>query len=181
MVDCSQPAIIWPEKYTPGETDNYCSNEIIVKGLAITDVWPPLVDTSVWLQYYHTKAHIVVERGYTSKLFAGANFMFDTFGFYIKAKIEEYLPPLGKEDVARLAWSGVFGEGDEYCEVYHAWLLQNLPGNRVRILTQETQIGLPAQRLAQSIPNRVLNGHQAWLEGLVRAALAYKEGKILRD
>ena len=28
-----QNAIIWPEQYTPGTTDNYCSNEVIVAGL----------------------------------------------------------------------------------------------------------------------------------------------------
>lgn len=180
MLDYVQPAIVWPDKYMPGNTDNYCSNEVIVKGLSISEVWVPLVDTTVWLEYYHANARILVERGYTTKLFAGANFMFDTFGFNIRAKVEEYLPPFGGEDVARLAWSGSFGEGESLCEVYHAWLLQNLPNDRVRILTQETQIGAPAIALAKSVPNKLLNGHQAWLEGVVEAAFAYKAGKILK-
>lgn len=48
MKTYSQPAIIWPEKYTPGETDNYVSNEVIVKGLNVADVLPYLADTKAW-------------------------------------------------------------------------------------------------------------------------------------
>lgn len=53
MKTYSQPAIIWPEKYTPGETDNYVSNEVIVKGLSVADVLPYLADTKAWGTYYH--------------------------------------------------------------------------------------------------------------------------------
>ncbi|WP_308114508.1 hypothetical protein [Streptomyces sp. ISL-12] len=52
----------------------------------------------------------------------------------------------------------------------HAWLVEDLPGGRVRILTQESQFGKPAADLAGQTPNPMLNGHQAWLDGLVRAA-----------
>ncbi|MDR3105930.1 MAG: SRPBCC domain-containing protein, partial [Yokenella regensburgei] len=41
---------------------------------------------------------------------------------------------------------------------------------RVRILTQETQNGVPAKDLANTRPNPMLNGHQEWLDGLIRAA-----------
>jgi hypothetical protein len=51
-----------------------------------------------------------------------------------------------------------------------AWLVEDLPGGRVRILTQETQIGRPAAALADERPNPMLNGHQAWLDGLISAA-----------
>ncbi|MFF5140224.1 hypothetical protein ACFY6U_10920 [Streptomyces sp. NPDC013157] len=54
----------------------------------------------------------------------------------------------------------------------HAWLVEDLPGGRVRILTQETRIGEPAAALANERPNSMLNGHQARLDGLVRAASA---------
>ncbi|GAA8293017.1 hypothetical protein HpNP126_07200 [Helicobacter pylori] len=49
----------------------------------------------------------------------------------------------------------------------HAWLVEKLDHNRVRILTQESQSGVPAKALAKSVPNAMLNGHQAWLDGLV--------------
>jgi len=54
--------------------------------------------------------------------------------------------------------------------VLHAWLVEDLPAGRVRILTQETQLGEPAAALAEERPNPMLNGHQAWLDGRVRAA-----------
>lgn len=50
------------------------------------------------------------------------------------------------------------------------WLIEDLPGGRVRILTQESQIGKPAIELANTKPNPMINGHQDWLDGLVKAA-----------
>lgn len=71
------------------------------------------------------------------------------------------------DTVLRLAWRGWnIAEGDDYLEVYHAWLVEKLDGDRVRILTQESQSGVPAKALAASVPNTMLNGHQAWLDGL---------------
>ncbi|MNP65637.1 hypothetical protein D3C76_1612440 [compost metagenome] len=69
-----------------------------------------------------------------------------------------------------MAWHGWAGEGDTRLDVHHAWLIEDLPGGRVRILTQETQKGKPAQALAKAKPNPMINGHQDWLEGLVSAA-----------
>jgi len=40
----------------------------------------------------------------------------------------------------------------------------------VRILTQETQEGKPAEDLAKAKPNPMINGHLDWLDGLVGAA-----------
>lgn len=164
-----QPAIIFPEKFTPGETDNFCSNEVIVKGLSVAEVWQYLNDTKAWTKYYQNADNIVVGYGSSTQLSENVAFVFDTFGFHVKAKVEEYLPSKNGQE-ARLAWSGEFGEGEDYCEVYHAWLLQDLPNNRVRILTQESQMGKPAQELAKTLPNPMINGHQAWLDGLVQAA-----------
>ncbi len=36
-------AIQWPKKWTPGETDNFVSNEVIVKGLDFNKVVQHLV------------------------------------------------------------------------------------------------------------------------------------------
>ena len=46
--------------------------------------------------------------------------------------------------------------------MYHAWLVEDLAGGRVRILTQESQIGRPAAELAGKKPNKMLLGHQDW-------------------
>lgn len=54
--------------------------------------------------------------------------------------------------------------------MYHAWIVEDLEGGPVRILTQESQIGKPARELAGKKPNPMLNGHQEWLDGLVSTA-----------
>jgi hypothetical protein len=45
-----------------------------------------------------------------------------------------------------------------------------LEGQRVRILTQESQIGPVFKDLEKKKPNPMLLGHQDWLDGLVTAA-----------
>ncbi|MBD0417944.1 hypothetical protein H0H10_01940 [Streptomyces sp. TRM S81-3] len=50
----------------------------------------------------------------------------------------------------------------------HAWLVEDLPGGRVRVLTQESRLGQPAAEPARQTPNRMPGGHQGWLDGLVR-------------
>jgi len=82
---------------------------------------------------------------------------------------ESVAPSPGKP--GRLAW-GAWQDGDEdsALDVYHAWLIEDLDHGRVRILTQESQIGKPAAELATKKPNPMLNGHQDWLDGLVGAA-----------
>ncbi|MGP1606407.1 MAG: hypothetical protein ACTTG4_08460 [Moraxella sp.] len=45
--------------------------------------------------------------------------------------------------------------------MYHAWALENLPKNRVCVLTEESQIGKLAKDLAETAPNPMVNGHQA--------------------
>ena len=70
----------------------------------------------------------------------------------------------------------MIGEGtEEQLDVLHAWLIEDLPGGRVRILTQESQIGKPAREMAVAKPNPMLNAHQDWLEGLSRTARAAKK------
>jgi hypothetical protein len=49
-------------------------------------------------------------------------------------------------------------------------LIERLSDDRIRLLTQESQIGKPAAELAKQDPNPMLNGHQKWLDGLVRIA-----------
>ena len=39
----------WPEGYLPGTTDNFASNEIIVRGITAKEVFDNLIDTSVRL------------------------------------------------------------------------------------------------------------------------------------
>ncbi|KMV35801.1 polyketide cyclase [Franconibacter pulveris] len=167
-------SIIWPEKYTPGTTDNFVSNEVIVANLSAREVWTYLVDTRWWPGYYENVSDIHFYDATGPKLAANSRFRFTTFRFPVEAQVVEFIPP-AEGQPARLAWRGwVEGDEDKALDALHAWLIEELPGARVRILTQESQTGKPAQQLAATTPNPMLNAHQAWLDGLAKTALAQK-------
>ncbi|WP_236066254.1 SRPBCC family protein [Pseudomonas palmensis] len=166
-----QNAIVWPEGYLPGTTNNFVSNEVIVAGLRAADVWPLLADATKWPSYYANSADVRFYDGKGPVLADGDSFFFKTFGFPVEAQVTEYVPPANGQP-GRVAWHGWAGEESsaERLDVIHAWLVEDLPGGRVRVLTQESQKGKPAQELAASKPNIMINGHQDWLIGLVDAA-----------
>ncbi len=164
-------AIIWPEGYVPGFTENFASNEVIVAGLSAADVWPLLATPSLWPTYYVNSANVRLYNGKGPMLADGDRFYFETFGFPIEAQCNEYQVPATGHP-GRIAWHGwASDEGtDTRLDVHHAWLVEDLDGERVRILTQETQKGKPAEELHNTRPNPMINGHQDWLDGLIAAA-----------
>lgn len=163
-------SINFPEKFTPGLTDNFVSNEVVFKDLDFDKILDGLLDAGKWETYYENSSDVHMYNQDSTVLTNDTRFRFKTFGFDVEAQVEEY--DLDAENgVLRLAWHGWNeGEGDEFLDVYHAWLVQKLDRNRVRILTQESQIGTPAKELAKSVPNTMMLGHQAWLDGLVAFA-----------
>lgn len=161
--------IQWPAGYVPGFVDNFCSNEVIVAGLSVADVWPLLATPKQWPTYYSNSANPAIHNSEKSELSYGDRFYFETFGFPVEAEVVELVPPVVGQP-ARIAWHGWAGEGESRLDVHHAWLIENLSEGRIRILTQETQNGAPAKELASTVPNPMINGHQEWLDGLVNAA-----------
>jgi hypothetical protein len=163
--------IHWPQDYLPGMTDNFVCNEVIVAGLTAVAAWRLLDDTTAWPTYYHNAAEIRFHDGSGPRLSPGARFRFTTFGFAVEAQVLEHVPPEAGQ-AGRVTWHGwVEGDSEHRLDACHAWLFEDLPGKRVRILTQETQFGAPARALALTRPNPMLNAHQDWLDGLVAAAL----------
>lgn len=79
-----QNAILWPEGYTPGFTENFASNEIIAAGLSAADVWPLLVTPSLWPSYYANSANVRFHGGKGPVLADGDRFYFETFGFPVE-------------------------------------------------------------------------------------------------
>ncbi len=165
----SMNAIAWPAGWLPGTTDNFCSNEVIVVGLTAAQVWPFLAIAPRWPVYYANSADVRFHDGKGPQLEEGVRFFFSTFGFPVEAQCVEFVPPAHGQP-GRAAWHGRAGEEDDRLDVHHAWLVEDLSGGRVRILTQETQRGKPAVALASAKPNPMINGHQDWLDGLVAAA-----------
>ncbi|WP_241610400.1 SRPBCC domain-containing protein [Rosenbergiella epipactidis] len=166
-----QNSIHWPEKFLPGFSDNFCSNEVIVAGLSAADIWPLLITPSLWPSYYTNAANPGLHDTDSDTLFADCRFYFDTFGFYVESQVTEYVAPNAGVP-GRISWHGWVGEegSADRLEVLHAWLVEDLSQGRVRILTQETQNGEPAKALAIATPNPMINGHQDWLVGLVNTA-----------
>lgn len=163
-------AVHWPKGYIPGEADNFASNEVIVAGLSVADAWRYLNTPTLWPSYYSNAADVVFYDSEGPELSQGVRFRFSTFGFAVEAQVVEHAPPTPGQP-ARVAWHGwVEGDAQSRLDVHHAWLLEDLPGGRLRILTQETQNGVPALELAKARPNPMINGHQDWLDGLVDAA-----------
>lgn len=158
--------IEWPRGYLPGLADNFVSNEVIVAGLTAAQVWPFLAQAQRWPSYYANAANVVIHDEAGPDLANGTRFHFETFGFPVDAQVVEYVQP-APDTAGRIAWHGWAGEGDARLDVHHAWLVEDLAGGRVRILTQETQNGKPAEALARAKPNPMLNGHQDLLDGLV--------------
>ncbi|WP_225363370.1 hypothetical protein [Levilactobacillus brevis] len=50
--------INWPSMFLPGTTDNFVSNEKIVTGVTVEQLWEKLVDSSQWESYYDNADHI---------------------------------------------------------------------------------------------------------------------------
>lgn len=168
--------IIWPQGFVPGFTDNYCSNEVIVTGLTVADVWPLLNIPHIWPGYYANSANSRFHDGKGPELENGVLFYFETFGFPVEAQVVEHVPPVVGQP-ARVAWHGWSGSTpQDRLDVHHAWLIEELSGGRLRILTQETQVGAPAVALAATKPNPMINGHQDWLDGMIAAARTAKTG-----
>lgn len=170
-------SINWPADYVPGFTENFASNEVIVAGVTATDVWPLLVVATCWPSYYSNSANIQFHDGKGPELQKGIRFYFETFGFPVEAEVVEYEAPSDGKP-GRVAWHGWAGDGDTRLDVHHAWLVEDLPGNRIRVLTQETQKGKPAEELAKARPNPMINGHQDWLDGLLGAAQRNASGRF---
>lgn len=174
MLSMQQNAIHWPVGFVPGFTENYCSNEVIVAGLSAAEVWPLLVTPALWPTYYANSANPRFHDDRGPVLADGDRFYFETFGFPVEARCNEFVAPTGGAggQPGRVAWHGWAGEpgAADRLDVHHAWLVEDLEGGRVRILTQETQNGAPAAALAVARPNPMINGHQDWLNGLVAEA-----------
>ena len=121
----------------------------------------------MWEKYYSNSSNARYKEEGKTELYPNAPFFFKTFGFPIDAEIVEFEAP--KDGIARISWHGwAEGDADHRLDVIHAWLLEELPDNRLRILTQESQIGKPVAELAGT--NVMIDGHQSWLNGLVKAA-----------
>jgi hypothetical protein len=148
----TQSSIIWPEHFKPGTTDNFVSNERIAKDITSTQIWALLANISKWESYYKNCAQITMPSS-GPFLHKSDVFKFSTFGFPpLTCSVEESEAPESNGRAGRIAWSSMTPEG---LEIYHAWLVEDLEGQRVRILTQESQIGPVFKEWEVQKPNKM--------------------------
>jgi len=162
--------IQWPAGFVPGFTDNFCSNEVIVTGISVDAAWHLLATPTLQAGAYFYGYSRLLELRAETELALGDRF--DRLAFNNFVIDQGMLPPdLLATQPARLAWHGWAGNDEtDRLDVHHAWLIEALSENRVRILTQETQVGAPAKQLASDPSHPMIHGHQQWLDGIVRAA-----------
>jgi hypothetical protein len=147
----TQSAITFPAHFLPGTTDNFVSNERIAKDLTSTQIWALLANISKWESYYKNCAQITPPSSGSTFLHKSDVFKFSTFGFPpLSCTVEESEAPESNGRPGRIAWSSRTPDG---MEIYHAWLVEDLEGQRVRILTQESQIGPAFKELEAQKPN----------------------------
>ena len=172
-----QSAIVWPNKYQPGTADSFVSNEIVAKGVAAMQIWTLLADISKWESTYASLSHVAPpESG--PKLEKGDTFKFRLLNFpVLTCSVRASVPPRDRE-TGRLSWSAQLEDDPDGIDLYDAWLVEDLGGGAVRILTQQTQIGKLASEWKATKPNKLLLGHQNWLDSLVAAAQSGQSGII---
>jgi hypothetical protein len=160
-------SIHWPEGYLPGLTDNFISAETIVAGLSAEDVFPYLANAFMWHKYYDGASNVKVKGSDEAPVLKeGLGFTFSIIGFDVEAEVVEFVEPKGDKP-GRVSWHGwVDGDADHRFDALHGFLFENLSEGRVRILTQESELGKPAAALAQQHPSPLLIGFQAWLDGM---------------
>ncbi len=163
----SLSAINWPKGFEPGLSDNFVSNEVIVPGVNAQEAWEYIINTNEWTSYYSNVSNIHFYEDQLPYLKSNTRFRFQTFEFIVEAEVVEFEAPTATTP-GRIAWHG-WCDGDENSklDVHHAFLFENYDNNCLRILTQETQNGVPAQAMAIEVPNPMLNAHQEWLDGIV--------------
>jgi hypothetical protein len=163
-------SIHWPEGYLPGFTDNFVSNEVIVAGLSAAQVWPispppphgrPITPTAPIPPFSTAPARCSP----TERASSSAPSAFPS----TRAATTMSLPPM----VNRAASPGTAGPVRKarrtgwtcitpgWSRIWTGPRAHPDPGNAE---------GEPAKELAKADPNPMINGHQDWLNGLVRAA-----------
>jgi uncharacterized protein YndB with AHSA1/START domain len=145
--------IEWPARYAPGGVAATVSNEIVIAAAPET-AWAWLIRAPAWPSWYPNSSRVRIAGGET-ELALGIAFRWRTFGVGVRSTVREFEPP------SRIAWDGA----GLMLDVYHAWLIEPRPGG-CWVLTEEHQNGLAARAQALLMPNRMVRGHQLWLENL---------------
>lgn len=116
-----------------------------------------------------------------SSFYAHAPFFFKPFGLPTDAEVANFEEP--RDSIAHVSWHDrAKGEGEHRLDMNHIRLPEELPGNRLRILTQERQIGKSATVMGRM--SAKVDGYQARLYGIMKPSqrkCPIKDPKVLRQ
>ena len=94
MSEATNAAIRWPQEYLPGTSDNFTSNETVVKDISASQIWSKLADCTQWETYYGHNVEQATPPPSGNFLKQGDTFRFSTFGFpVLDCKVEESIEP----------------------------------------------------------------------------------------
>ena len=143
----------WPVGMEPAGAAVFVHNERVVRADR-TAVWALLVDAEAWPRWY-PNAHRVLILGGEARLGRDVAFRWRTFGAEVRSEVVEFAAP------EQLGWSwwgpGLYG--------YHGWRLDDHPLG-TRVVTEETQRGPRAKRMASLLTGALAAGHWLWLSRL---------------
>ena len=119
-----------------------------------------LINAITWSSYYPSASKIKVPTA-DGNLQIGTEFTFTTFGTTdVEATVEEFV------ECKRLSWrfksAGMEG--------YHSWTILDRKEGGIKIITEESQIGVVPFLFRAFIYPVLKNGHDSWLSGLMKVA-----------
>lgn len=99
-------AINWPQAFIPGFTDNFVSNEMIISGLSIKEVWSFLSQPLLWPIYYKNSADVRFYDNKGPELEEGCASISAPLVFLLKLRSWSLFRP---QKTNLLAWHGTDG------------------------------------------------------------------------
>jgi hypothetical protein len=146
--------IHWPKGFDPKEADLFAHNEIVVHAGCGT-IFANLADAQSWPSWYSNSKDVKVLNTPDHKLRKNARLSWETFGFHIDSRVNEFVPD------SRMGW---FGEGNGV-HAYHTFFLEKT-SEGCHVITEEVVKGPGAIKFREEQPSAMHEGHQLWLTTL---------------
>ena len=143
----------WPPGPEPAGAAVFAHNVRVITADR-ADLWRVLVAAEDWPHWYPNARQVHVDNG-TGQLGPATAFRWRTFGVRVHSQVVVFEPP---QHLGWVLWAtGLYG--------YHGWRLDDHAVG-TRAITEETQRGPRANRLAMPLTVAVTAGHWLWLAGL---------------
>jgi hypothetical protein len=147
----------WPRGTEPAGAAVFVHNERVIEADR-NALWALLVRAEDWPRWYPNARHVQILGGRT-RLGQGTAFRWRTFGVDVRSDVVQFEP---QEQLGWLWWApGLYG--------YHGWRLEVHPLG-ARVITEETQRGPRASRLARPLTGALAAAHRLWLTRLAAQA-----------